>query len=84
MSVAEAEALARPEDFDAYEKLGEHYAAMRRWAPAFLASFSFQGVPAAASLLRAVDTLRAMNEAGHSSCRNPPRPASSVSDGLDM
>ena len=36
-SVAEAEALARPEDFDTYEKLGEHYGAMRRWAPAFLA-----------------------------------------------
>jgi hypothetical protein len=64
VSVAEAEALARPEDFDSYEKLGEHYGAMRRWAPAFLATFSFQGVPAAASLLRAVDTLRAMNEAG--------------------
>ena len=64
VSVAEAEALARPEDFDAYERLGEHYGAMRRWAPAFLAAFSFQGVPAAASLLRAVDTLRGMNEAG--------------------
>ena len=63
-SVAEAEALARPEDFDAYERLGERYGAMRRWAPAFLAAFSFQGVPAAASLLRAVDTLRGMNEAG--------------------
>lgn len=33
-SVAEAETLARPEDFDSYERLGEHYAAMRRWAPA--------------------------------------------------
>jgi hypothetical protein len=64
VSVAEAEALARPEDFDSYERLGEHYSAMRRWAPAFLASFSFQGVPAVASLLRAVDTLRTMNEAG--------------------
>jgi hypothetical protein len=62
-SVAEAEALARPEDFDSYERLGEHYATMRRWAPAFLAAFSFQGGPAAASLLRAVDTLRDMNEA---------------------
>jgi TnpA family transposase len=62
-SVAEAEALARPEDFDSYERLGEHYAAMRRWAPAFFAAFSFQGGPAAASLLRAVDTLRDMNEA---------------------
>jgi TnpA family transposase len=62
-SVAEAEALARPEDFDSYERLGEHYAAVRRWAPAFLAAFSFQGVPAVASLLRAVDILRHMNEA---------------------
>ena len=62
-SVAEAEALARPEDFDSYEMLGEHYAAMRRWAPAFLATFAFQGVPAAASLLRAIDMLRDMNEA---------------------
>ena len=62
-SVAEAEALARPEDFDSYERLGEHYGTMRRWAPAFLAAFSFQGGPAAASLLRAVDTLRDMNEA---------------------
>src|SRR5215813_14108723 len=39
---------------------------MRRWAPAFLAAFSFQGGPAAASLLRAVDTLRDMNEAAFS------------------
>ena len=43
--------------------LGDHYATVRRWAPAFLATFSFQGVPAAASLLRAVDILRKMNEA---------------------
>ena len=62
-SVAEAEALARPQDFDSYEMLGDHYATVRRWAPAFLATFSFQGVPAAASLLRAVDILRKMNEA---------------------
>jgi len=56
--------LARPEDFDSYERLGEYYGAMRRWARAFLATFSFQGVPAAASLLRAVEVLRDMNEAG--------------------
>jgi TnpA family transposase len=63
VSVAEAEVLARPEDFDSYERLSEHYATVRRWAPAFLATFSFQGVPGAASLLRAVDMLRDMNEA---------------------
>jgi TnpA family transposase len=62
-SIAEAEALARPEDFDSYERLGEHYGTMRRWAPAFLAAFSFQGGTAAASLLRAVGVLRDVNEA---------------------
>ena len=62
-SVAEAETLAGPEDFNSYERLGEHYAAMRRWAPAFFAAFFFQSRPTAASLLRAVDVLRDMNEA---------------------
>ena len=40
---------------------------MRRWTPAFLATFTFQGVPAAASLLRAVDMLRDMNGAARPS-----------------
>jgi hypothetical protein len=62
-SVAEAETLARSEEFDPYQMLGEHYAGVRRWAPAFLATFTFQGVPAAASLLRAIDMLRDMNDA---------------------
>lgn len=62
-SVAEAEALARSEEFDSYQMLGEHYACVRRWSPAFLATFAFQGVPAAASLLRAIDMLRDMNTA---------------------
>ncbi len=63
-SVAEAEALARPEEFDAYEKIGEHYAAARRWSPAFLDAFTFEGVPAAASLLRAIEVLREANRKG--------------------
>jgi TnpA family transposase len=62
-SVAAAEALARSEEFDPYQMLGAHYAGMRRWAPAFLATFAFQSVPAAASLRRAIDTLREMNKA---------------------
>ncbi len=66
-TVAEAEALARPEEFDAYESLGEHYAGVRRWAPAFLEAFEFQGVPAAASLMRAIEVLRSANRAGRSS-----------------
>ena len=41
--------------------LGEHYAGIRRWAPTFLDAFVFQGVPAAAALIRAIDMLRDMN-----------------------
>ena len=60
-TVAEAEALARPEEFDAFQNLGEHYAGIRRWSPAFLAAFEFESVPASASLLRAIEVLREMN-----------------------
>jgi TnpA family transposase len=63
-TVAEAEKLARPEEFDAYQKLGEHYAAVRRWSPAFLQAFAFEGVPACASLLRAIELLREANRSG--------------------
>jgi hypothetical protein len=62
-TVAEAEALARPEEFDAYQKLGEHYAGIRRWSPAFLESFEFESVPASASLMRAIEVLREANRA---------------------
>ena len=63
-TVAEAEALARPEEFDPYQKLTEHYAGVRRWAPAFLEAFTFQGVAATTPLMRAIDTLRRINKAG--------------------
>ena len=60
-TVAEAKALARPEEFDAFQNLGEHYAGVRRWSPAFLSTFAFESVPASASLLRAIEVLREMN-----------------------
>ncbi len=63
-TVAEAEVLARPETFDAYQQLPEHYAGVRHWSPAFLAAFTFDGVPASASLLRAIEVLRQANRAG--------------------
>jgi hypothetical protein len=66
-TVAEASALARSEEFDPYQLLGEHYAGVRRWTPAFLATFTFQGVPASASLLRAIDMLRDVNDAARPS-----------------
>jgi TnpA family transposase len=60
-TVAEAEALARPEAFDAWQKLGEHYAGIRRWSPAFLEAFTFESVPASASLMRGIEVLREAN-----------------------
>ena len=65
-TVAEAEALARPETFDAYQKMGEHYAGIRRWSPAFLAAFEFESVPTSASLMRAIEVLREVNRPGAS------------------
>jgi TnpA family transposase len=64
--VAEAEALARPEEFNAYQNVGEHYAGIRRWSPAFLDAFEFESVPACASLMRAIAVLREANHAGRS------------------
>ena len=63
-TVAEAETLAKPETFDSYQKLSEHYAGIRRWSPAFLAAFAFDSVPASASLLRAIEVLRQANSSG--------------------
>jgi hypothetical protein len=60
-TVAEAEALARPEEFDTYQDLVQHYVGIRRWSPAFLAAFEFESVPASASLMRAVEMLRDAN-----------------------
>ncbi len=60
-TVAAAGAPARSEEFDPYQMLGERCAGIRRWAPVFLEAFVFQGVPAAAALMRAIDMLRDMN-----------------------
>jgi TnpA family transposase len=65
-SVAEAQALARPAELDPYQALGEQYAGTRRWSPAFLAAFTFEAIPAAAPLLRAIAVLREMNCTGTS------------------
>ncbi len=44
-TVAEADVLARPEGFDTYQDLVQHYVGIRRWSPAFLATFKFESVP---------------------------------------
>jgi hypothetical protein len=66
VTVAEAQTLARPETFDAYQKVGEHYSGIRRWSPAFLAAFEFESVPTSASLMRAIEVLREVNSMGAS------------------
>jgi hypothetical protein len=57
--------LARPEEFDSYTSLGEHYGAIRRWSPIFLEAFTFESVPAASSLMRAIELLREMRIPTH-------------------
>lgn len=59
--MAEAEALVRPDELDVYQQLGDHFATVRRWSPAFFEALTFESVPAAASLMRAVDLLRDVN-----------------------
>ena len=49
--------------------MSESIGSIGSWAPAFLEAFQFEGVPAAASLLRAVEVLRSANRASRSSLR---------------
>ena len=63
-SVGEAQQLALPADFDFLPRVGEHYATLRRYAPAFLDALPLQAAPAARSLLAAIEVLRSMNATG--------------------
>ena len=60
-SVSEAQKLAQPEDFDFLHRIGERYATLRRYAPAFLDVLAMRAAPAAEDVLDAIDVLRAMN-----------------------
>lgn len=72
-SVQEAEALARPEEFDPLEILGERYALVRRYAPTLLAVFEFQASSPAKPLMKAIDLLRELNTTGRRSLpKSPP------------
>lgn len=63
-SLAEAEQLLRPADFDAFEILDQQYVGIRRWAPAFLEAFEFLGVNAVSPLLAAIDLIKSLNRSG--------------------
>jgi TnpA family transposase len=63
-SVAEAQTLAQPEEFDYLALLGERYGSVRKFAPLLLAHFEFHAAPAAAELLQALELLRDLNASG--------------------
>jgi TnpA family transposase len=60
-SVAEAQKLAQSEGFDYLHRIGDGYSQIRRYAPAFLGVLSMKAAPAARDILRAVETLKALN-----------------------
>ena len=60
-SVTEAQKLAQPEDFDFLHRIGESYATLRRYAPAFLDVLKLRAAPAAKDVLDAIEVLRGMN-----------------------
>ena len=63
-TVAEAQKLAQPEDFDYLSLLDDRYTSVRKFAPLLLLEFEFHAAPAAADLLQALDLLRALNASG--------------------
>ena len=63
-TVAEAQELAQPEEFDFLGLLDDRYGSVRKFAPLLLAEFEFRAAPAAAELLRGVEVLRELNASG--------------------
>ena len=60
-SVGEAQKLAQPEDFDFLHRIGESYATLRRYSPAFLDVLKLRAAPAAKDMMEAIEVLRGMN-----------------------
>src|SRR6516165_7591909 len=63
-TVAEAQKLAQPEEFDYLALLDERYSTVRKFAPLLLAHFEFHAAPVASELLQALDLLRDLNASG--------------------
>jgi len=60
-SVTEAQKLARPDDFDYLNRIGDGYGQIRRYAPAFLEALSLTAAPAAMDILDATNLLKSLN-----------------------
>jgi TnpA family transposase len=61
-SIAEAEQLARPADFDYLVLIGDGFNQLRRYTPTLLATLNMKAAPAARTVLEAVAVLKEMNE----------------------
>jgi Domain of unknown function (DUF4158) len=60
-SVAEAERLAQPGEFDSLALIASSYPVLRRYAPQFLDAFEFRSSPGSEQLMKAVYLLRELN-----------------------
>ena len=60
-TVAEAQKLAQPEEFDYLAMLDDRCGNLRKFAPLLLTEFEFHAAPATADLLQGLDVLRDLN-----------------------
>lgn len=63
-SVEEAKQLARPIDYDYLDLLEKKFYTLRKYTPLLLKSFEFHSTKSAEPLIRAIHTVREMNETG--------------------
>jgi hypothetical protein len=61
-SLAEAETLAQPEDFDYLSLVGDGFNQLRRYTPTLLSSLSMKAAPPVHELLAAIEVLKGMND----------------------
>jgi TnpA family transposase len=61
-SLAEAETLAQPEEFDYLSLVGDGYNQLRRYTPTLLSSLSMKAAPPVRELLAAIEMLKDMND----------------------
>jgi hypothetical protein len=73
-TVAEAQTLAQPEEFDYLALLDERYGSVRRFAPLLLAHFEFHAAPSAAELLLALNCSATSTPAASERCLKTCRP----------
>jgi hypothetical protein len=60
-SVTEAQKLAREEDIDYLPRINNGYTQIHRYVPAFLQVLQMKAAPAGEEILKAVETLKALN-----------------------